>query len=315
MSTSTHENPCLVAVALVVKSRAGPRFVFHYPLNPAEDVSSGYSTLRRRSSAKVSSSEDEHEWSHDDISHRPDWDKGHGANERRHRRYRRPQHYRDERDRPASDMDDRDQSQRKDLAWENFLGFGTDGLGTLLCPVRTYHKKRFEMTLDDLVFVGWPVFVREDGAWRKRRETRAKMRNAENSGEEKSGNKIGGRMDMEVNEELEETSGHDTVLEEMGNNGVKGDAPAAPLDPKATVTGKRKDSMTMFNVVFVMSPPALEHQLRVRQMYDNVIKKFSRALKWEQARSDYVWRESKQILKQKEKAKGSSEQAFDPTLC
>ena len=27
-------DPCLIAIALVVRSRAGPRFVYHYPPNP-----------------------------------------------------------------------------------------------------------------------------------------------------------------------------------------------------------------------------------------------------------------------------------------
>lgn len=48
----------------------------------------------------------------------------------------------------------------------------------------------------------------------------------------------------------------------------------------------------MFHVVFVMNPPPLEYHLRVREMYDNVVKKLSRAIKWEQARSSYVSKEA-----------------------
>ncbi|KAF7585168.1 Nitrogen permease regulator 3 [Aspergillus hancockii] len=67
--------------------------------------------------------------------------------------------------------------------------------------------------------------------------------------------------------------------------------------------GDDKDSMTMFNVVFVLDPPLLEYSMRVREVYDNIIKKFAKALKWEQARTDYVWREAQHISHIKEKAK------------
>ena len=61
--------------------------------------------------------------------------------------------------------------------------------------------------------------------------------------------------------------------------------------------------MTMFNVVFVLNPPALEHQLRVKDMYDNVTKKYAKALKYEEARFHYVWKESKRIIDIKQRAK------------
>ena len=59
----------------------------------------------------------------------------------------------------------------------------------------------------------------------------------------------------------------------------------------------------MFNVVFVLDPPLLEYSVRTRELYDNVIKKFAKALKWEQARTNYVWKEAQRILHIKERAK------------
>ena len=73
-----------------------------------------------------------------------------------------------------------------------------------------------------------------------------------------------------------------------------------PLD------GDDKDSMTMFNVVFVVDPPLLEYSIRTREVYDNIIKKFAKALKWEQARTDYVWREAQAMSHIKERAKERS---------
>ena len=51
----------------------------------------------------------------------------------------------------------------------------------------------------------------------------------------------------------------------------------------------------MFNMVFVLNPPILEYPLRTKEMYDHVVKKFGRALKWEQARLNYIWTESELI--------------------
>jgi nitrogen permease regulator 3-like protein len=61
--------------------------------------------------------------------------------------------------------------------------------------------------------------------------------------------------------------------------------------------------MTMFNVVFVLNPPALEYQLRVKDMYDNVTRKYAKTLKYEEARFQYVWKESKRIINIKQRAK------------
>lgn len=310
-------NPCLIAILLVVKSRAGPRFVFHYPPDAGEDASAAYKTSRgmHQDFANISSSDDDQLWSSDDDGTLLTGGRWDHTNDKALGSYKRSR-YQDEDDDELEDPHIennekyREQRQQKGPAWNDVLGFGTDGLGTLLCPLRTFHKRRFEMTLDQLVFLGWPVFVREDGAWRKRREKRRKKGSLDNSSEDKGEDPSRVKMehakktDPEVSEDLEETSGHDTAVEESGTNGVKEEV--QPQDEKTPATGKRKDSMTMFNVIFVMSPPALEYHLRVREMYENVVKKFSRALKWEQARSDYVWKESKQILKLKEKAKESS---------
>jgi len=316
MTAPISPNPCLVAILLVVKSRAGPRFVFHYPPDAGEDVSSALKASRTRQDiADISSSDDDQLWSSDDdgaLLNGRRWDHTNGPARESYKRSRYQDEDGDDLEDPHVDDNDRyrDQGEPKCPVWMNVLGFGTDGLGTLLCPLRTFHKRRFEMTLDRLVFLGWPVFVREDGAWRKKREKRRKKGSVDNSSEEKGEDHAKEKLehakktDPELSDDLEETSGQDTAVEETVNNGVK--EKVQTPDEKTPATGKRKDSMTMFNVIFVMSPPALEYHLRVREMYDNVVKKFSRALKWEQARSDYVWKESKQILKLKEKAKDSS---------
>ena len=79
----------------------------------------------------------------------------------------------------------------------------------------------------------------------------------------------------------------------------------APSDIKSTSTssGNSSNEMTMFHVVFVMNPPPREHHVRVADMHDNVVKKFAKALKYEQASTGYVWTEAKKILDLRAQAK------------
>ncbi|PWW76049.1 hypothetical protein C7212DRAFT_295720 [Tuber magnatum] len=60
--------------------------------------------------------------------------------------------------------------------------------------------------------------------------------------------------------------------------------------------------MTMFHVVFVLNPPELEYHSRTQEMFDYVVKRFARALKYEQAKDGYVWREAEKIVRLKDKA-------------
>lgn len=228
-------DPCLVAIILIVRSRAGPRFVFHYPPNPLSEnglptphthkgrrisrSKSGQGKNTDSSSSDSSSStsdEDEEEPHHlagsttmsssltparrmssfgiddhvsasaspvgESAAHRPG-SLGSGRVLMRKRG-------------PASDVDDDSgaASDRQEDAgsggpyrppWESLLGLPADVWEKLLSPSRSWHKRRFEVGINDLAFVGWPVFVREDGTWRKQRRKKKKKPRAEWDGGER----------------------------------------------------------------------------------------------------------------------------------
>ena len=179
---------------------------------------------------------------------------------------------------------------------ESLLGLQMDVWEKLLSPPRAWHKRRFEVGINDLAFVGWPVFVREDGTWRKQRRRKKKAHR------EWEGGELGHN---EAEDDLDE------AVEENGDSNDATDSkeptsPDARTAPSASRDSDDRDAMTMFNVVFVLDPPLLEYPVRVREIYDNIIKKFTKALKWEQARTDYVWRESQHILHIKEMAREKS---------
>ncbi|XHF97223.1 Nitrogen permease regulator 3 [Aspergillus wentii] len=222
---------------------------------------------------------------------------------------------------PASDVDDDAgaASDRQEDAgsggpyrppWESLLGLPADVWEKLLSPSRSWHKRRFEVGINDLAFVGWPVFVREDGTWRKQRRKKKKKPRAEWDGGElghnehaedgRDGDGDGDDLMADSTDTLspKQLSASDAKRASLTSSLQNGRAQSEPLDEDDD-----KDSMTMFNVVFVVDPPLLEYSMRIRDIYDNIIKKFAKALKWEQARTDYVWREALHISHMKEKAK------------
>ncbi|CAI7654792.1 unnamed protein product [Penicillium manginii] len=362
-------DPCLVAIILIVRSRTGPRLVFHYPPKPLSEnrlktTTKGgrrISRTRSRQGAKNtdSSSSDESGLSSDDDDDDRERDtqpptlnssnylsgSSHAAANlipaRRPSNFGLDEHgmisaspgtmepqrpgslgsgrgstrkrggaMSDAEDDGASDQPDGSGSSSR-APWESLLGLPGSVWEKLLSPSRSWHKRRYEVGINDLALIGWPVFVRDDGNWRKQRRKKKKKPRAEWEGGE-----------LGHNEHADEAQVEDGVVSpDMGASVASlADSLVSPTDTKrssmaSAKIGKTvddrdddpedKDDMTMFNVVFVMDPPLLEYAGRVKEIYENIIKKFAKALKWEQARTGYVWKESQHILQVRRKARES----------
>lgn len=163
-------------------------------------------------------------------------------------------------------------------SWESLFGLRTYVWEKLLSPAESFRKRKFEVGINDLAFVGWPVFVKPDGTWRSSRSKKKKNREHSDS----------------------QTEGQSS-MKSLPISGLAEELHAMK-EEKSSAT---KDDMTMFNVVFVLNPPALEYNLRLKDQYDNVVKKFGKGLKAEQARAGYVWEEVQIIMRIKERARAS----------
>lgn len=260
-------NPCLVSIILVIQSRSGPRVVFHYPPEPlfaktlrTPDRGDDSTSLEELSSndtdTATTSTEDE-----EAVLRKASKKSGksqHGVSI--------GSHLADD----DGETSGAENASRQGKEWQPSYEplFGLEDLVTLLVPnIRLWHKRKFEVGINDLCFLGWPVFIREDGTWQKR-----KVRN------KKRANKDESRKADAKQDPTDET------------NTESDDSAAASTKTETATTASSE--LTMFNVVFVMNPPVLEYNLRIREMYDNVVKKFGKALKWEQARQGYVWTQS-----------------------
>lgn len=200
--------------------------------------------------------------------------------------------------------------------WETVLGFRADFLAGLLAPKASMCRTRFEMTVDDVVFLGFPLHVRPDGTWRKKKKRR---RGSGEEDEEEEGDGEGAEAEgetVEVKEQDGEAKQNGYEKEENGNgeseDAEKDHGNDQDHDNDKNHSNDEKDDdehsstagegMSMFHVVFVLNPPELEYHFRTQEIFDYVVKRFARALKYEQAKDGYVWREAGKINTLREKA-------------
>lgn len=306
-------NPSLVAIVLIVKSQAGPRFVFHWPPNSLDapcDASGTNSTSSRtgRADSGIASEDsttrgDGYEDNdtvlpgycsiRNTISHRQSAGSGvwtRNENDTANSRFTivggTTTSFNQTRGRSLSvniqAENDRLKNNDGNVGnsppdWEYFFGKRTYIWEKLLSPSESFNKQKFELQLNDMAFVGWPVFRKPNGTWsRGRRKTHDKQ----NRGSPDAPGKVS---------ELSVLASRDTAT-----------------DALASESERDEDIMTMFNVVFVLNPPHLEHHLRVKEQYHNIVKKFGKGLQSEQARAEYVWEQAKVISQVKEKAREAS---------
>ncbi|TID21696.1 Nitrogen permease regulator 3 [Venturia nashicola] len=351
-SASLPPNPCLVAILLVTRNRAGTRLVFHYPPKPSTAPTSKkrdpnwYGPTGNHTDDSDSADSD---WSlGSDVGARSDDDEGSrssktgskssnktsatrgsgkhdaGGSVRSSKARSAPGGAREELDERVLEEDvvnhgdggnhdntvDGKSKEQSRSDWEHILGFPAESLSTLLTPGRIFNKRKFEVSLDRLVFVGAPIFKREDGRWVKRRR-RQKKRGLEVVDEDGQDDPVNGH-DQHVPPTILSRTASAVDLHEVpgfesgyGHGAMSGAASDVGSEAKSTSSAGTDGDMTMFNVVFVLNPPQLEHHLRVDEMYNYVARKLAIRLKERQADTNFVSQEVLLIQSLKEKGKES----------
>jgi hypothetical protein len=336
----------LHCILLVTKSRSlGPRLVFHYPpLSPSAAALAGAKDpawyRHDTSTASIASTSSDSEWdsstaTDDDndveIGSRTSGGRASGrtvtgANYRDRDRSKLGtdvwnKHETIDEEDPDDDEGGDGRSRRNggDHDWDTVLGFKIDALEKMLSPSKDFNKRRFELGVESIVFVGAPMFVRDDGLWRK-----LKRRNKKRSGAAKfeDGDIV---KNLTISDDDEDVDTADDIPQKpkpepfvypqgfepgYGHDSMNSTPAPSEAGSDARSNSTSQDSnpdMNMFNVVFVLNPPALEYQQRVKDMYDNVTRKYAKALKYEEARFQYVWKESKRIIDIKQRAKENND--------
>lgn len=162
------------------------------------------------------------------------------------------------------------------VPWEHVAGFPTRDLAGILTPARSYDKKLFQLSLDPLHCISYPIHVPENGKWKKPKKAKA-ARDAD---------------DLNVPNESDISShlNQSDVSKDKENKKDDGD-------------DEKRSSMTMFNLVFILNPKTNEVKELVDTLYVNIVKKVNKAYKYSQQHSEFVWKESKRILAAKDRAR------------
>lgn len=259
MSCVNDEN--FVAVALVInRSRDGPAFVFHYPshvsalanlADKAKDVDAEDVLFERLSQSAG-------------AEPAPEPSENRGAI--------RDDHY-------VTD------SGTQVVPWEHVAGFPARDLAGILTPARSYHKKLFQLSLDPLLCVSYPIHVPENGKWKKpKKASKAKAA-----------------------KELDEGIAPDEPNPPVRVIKPEPSKEKAKEGKKDETEEEKRSSMTMFNLVFFLNPKKHEIRELVDSLYSNIVKKVNKAYQYSQQHSEFVWKESKRILAAKDRAREESE--------
>lgn len=134
----------LIAVLLITRSRPGPKLVFHYPPVPQDDPQH----LTRENEPYSDGNDSDSDCSTDSESST--------------RIRGRPQ--------DASCPSVCHETPEEPDPLGKVLGHEVGSLERLLSPGRWSEKKKFEICLDGVTFVGLPVFAKEDGTWAARED-------------------------------------------------------------------------------------------------------------------------------------------------
>lgn len=169
------------------------------------------------------------------------------------------------------------------VPWEYVAGLPTNALEGILTPPRAFHKKRFQISLDSVSYVSYPIHVPLSGQWDK---TRRKRSNAQKT----------------------------RVMSDRGrgsDDGLTGDQ--VGIEDKADKADKAS-SMTMFSLVFILSPRRHEANELLDTMYVHVVREVNKVYKYCQDSGDFVWQECKKIIAMKDSAREESMSSSPPLL-
>ncbi|KAK1063273.1 Nitrogen permease regulator 3 [Friedmanniomyces endolithicus] len=275
----------LIAVLLITRSRSGPRLVFHYPSVPQ-------ATLPRTLANEAE----------DDAS---DLDSDAGAGD-------------DEPDRMLSThhpsaaplgldsnrglKPDIDAGRDASSSSDDLLGYSVDSLERLLSPGAWAARKKFEICLDGITFLGHPMYAREDGEWGSKSATSRRRsvpapslcRNGDGQATAETTN-ITITAPGSPAKAFQDYTHMPDSLDSRHTVSL-----GTSMESTSTASGLPAEQMAMFQVVFALRG---DQQTYAAAIHEHVAKKLSKALHHCQMQHDYVSLESRKILALKSKAK------------
>lgn len=273
----------LHGVFLITYSRSGPKLVFHYPAYPdsrsdgaptngSEHLGSGLETVTG-SVEKLRSGIFDHS---------------------KPKRAAEPEHSTS----PSSDDG-------------KLFGASEEGLEKLLSPGRWCDKKKFETCLNGLVFVGRPVFAEADGSWTTTRA--GAVDNADRAAtptqnlevRHTSTDFVNTPLGVNVTSAAPILQTRDfTHMPDSLESRVGGLSLGTSFNSNSSISAAIPEPLIAFNVVLATKPPlSRDRGALILAIYEQIVKRLSKALKYCQKKSSYVGLESRKMTQIKAKAK------------
>ncbi|XXG98697.1 hypothetical protein Hte_005026 [Hypoxylon texense] len=176
------------------------------------------------------------------------------------------------------------------VPWEHVAGYPTRDLESLLTPNRAFHKKLYHVSLEQLCFASYPIYVPENGIWRKKKK-QPKYQPPKSPENGDAASKYGDSTILASD------------VPQIETKDMAEDATTTTTANPPDEADEKKSGMTMFNLVFILNPKKHEAKELAENLYLHIIKKINKAYKYSQQRSDFVWKESKRILALKDKGR------------
>jgi hypothetical protein len=196
--------------------------------------------------------------------------------------------------------------------YDTALAYSLDFLGDMLTPPRSACNRKFEIIVDELVFIGHPITNGPDGNWRfpeendddnVRHSARARRRGRD---DRDRSSQSGPNGNLRTVTEAKETTSPETKQEE----------------PSARTPSEEKDgppNLNMFHLVIVLDRPdptgnGLEHDTSVNNVSDEIYREI--AFKWTaaafalQVKDNWIAKHSWDIVKLKEQCFNEGTFAF-----
>ncbi|CAG8826196.1 34531_t:CDS:2, partial [Racocetra persica] len=184
-------------------------------------------------------------------------------------------------------------------AIHKLFGLETSVLATALCP-NPKGSSKFQLSIDDLTFVGQPVFMNRADENKQNKEATKRTGDNENSkrtgdsenskrtGDSENSKRTGdgeNSTDLDENEELQKQLSRLTTYEEPPIEEATTQTPFSVTSGNSEVSSTSTNQQhTFFHLVFVLDPPELELYKQVDSIYKHVITKLTAALQYEQQR-------------------------------
>lgn len=184
------------------------------------------------------------------------------------------------------------------VPWEYVVGLPSKALEGILTPPRAFHKKRFQISLDSVTYISYPVHVPSSGVWARKRNKK---------------DKDDGKAKTRANAASSSEWGRGSDDVSAGRDEAPAQAAAAAPDEKEKDKEKDKEdkvsSMTMFSLVFIMSPKRHEANELLDTMYTHIVREVNKVYKYCQESGDFIWQECKKMIQLKDRARENSTMA------